>query len=471
MMMRPGVRLAICTIAFAISALPSNADVFNVLDYGAVGDGHNDDAVPIQQAIDDAIAQGGGTVYFPAGEYRLASLHHEQVEGEGRFGHIVVSGSGIRLLGDASAGPGAGSRLIADSCDAAAIVIGVADTGVSGVVIEHLSLTRTCASTDLAEGAAGILFDNLLDANPSWLWNCRMDNVVFTDHLDGIRSSYRSSADYANPQALMVSRCEFRDIRRYGINLPIAGETTIQACKFIQCGTPESPDSGGIGGGLRWERRLPGIGTLVVQGSTFFACETGITIVGIEERARDIHITGCQIDLSGSFGIFVEHAQNMVLAGSSLTSNAATRTNLNGVASLRINDAISCSITGVNIRGSGANGMILKDCDTVTISGCTIDWNGQRLEGAYAIVINGGQSLSIGSTAIRTRAAQRTNGIWIQGGPRNLLGTGVLFSEGFGTDPGGDDMMFGNTGTPQGASGEIEYWDPESEEKRVLILD
>ena len=41
--------------------------IYNVLDYGAVGNGHTDDAVSIQKAIDACADAGGGCVLFPKG--------------------------------------------------------------------------------------------------------------------------------------------------------------------------------------------------------------------------------------------------------------------------------------------------------------------------------------------------------------------------------------------------------------------
>ncbi|MGJ8529799.1 glycosyl hydrolase family 28-related protein [Maritalea sp.] len=46
---------------------------FDVKTYGAVGNGTTDDTSSIQNAINAAIANGGGTVYFPQGDYKTTS--------------------------------------------------------------------------------------------------------------------------------------------------------------------------------------------------------------------------------------------------------------------------------------------------------------------------------------------------------------------------------------------------------------
>jgi len=49
--------------------------VYNVRAYGATGDGKTVDSDAVNKAIDAAAANGGGTVYFPAGYYLCFSIH------------------------------------------------------------------------------------------------------------------------------------------------------------------------------------------------------------------------------------------------------------------------------------------------------------------------------------------------------------------------------------------------------------
>jgi len=49
--------------------------VYNVKVFGATGDGKTLDTIAINRTIDAAAAAGGGTVYFPAGNYLSVSIH------------------------------------------------------------------------------------------------------------------------------------------------------------------------------------------------------------------------------------------------------------------------------------------------------------------------------------------------------------------------------------------------------------
>jgi hypothetical protein len=66
--------LALCFSAQA-AAQDAPARVFDVRDYGAMGQKADSAQAAIQSAIDAAAAAGGGTVYFPAGEYTSGTLH------------------------------------------------------------------------------------------------------------------------------------------------------------------------------------------------------------------------------------------------------------------------------------------------------------------------------------------------------------------------------------------------------------
>lgn len=63
-------------LLFSVSHLASaQAPVYNIQKYGAKGDGAHLDTKAIDLAIDAANAAGGGTVYFPAGDYLSVTIH------------------------------------------------------------------------------------------------------------------------------------------------------------------------------------------------------------------------------------------------------------------------------------------------------------------------------------------------------------------------------------------------------------
>lgn len=54
---------------------PKPNPFYNVKKYGAKGNAKNLDIKAIDKAIDAAAAAGGGTVYFPAGNYLSVTIH------------------------------------------------------------------------------------------------------------------------------------------------------------------------------------------------------------------------------------------------------------------------------------------------------------------------------------------------------------------------------------------------------------
>ncbi|MEZ0262239.1 MAG: Ig-like domain-containing protein [Alphaproteobacteria bacterium] len=69
--------------------------IFNVLDYGATGNGVTDDTAAIQAAIDAAAAAGGGEVYLPAGTYIVTGGEEASDGAIQIFDNITVYGDGM----------------------------------------------------------------------------------------------------------------------------------------------------------------------------------------------------------------------------------------------------------------------------------------------------------------------------------------------------------------------------------------
>ena len=70
--MKKAITFLFLLIAVSVSAQDK---FYNVLDYGAKGDGKTNNTKAINNAIDAAAKNGGGTVYFPAGEFLSFTIH------------------------------------------------------------------------------------------------------------------------------------------------------------------------------------------------------------------------------------------------------------------------------------------------------------------------------------------------------------------------------------------------------------
>jgi len=69
------------------------ADIYNVKDFGAVGDGTTNDQVAFQAAINAALAAGGGTIYIPKGIYNFPNTSTAAKLDPG-IGNLTFKGDG-----------------------------------------------------------------------------------------------------------------------------------------------------------------------------------------------------------------------------------------------------------------------------------------------------------------------------------------------------------------------------------------
>lgn len=72
---RCGLVALVLLAVLIFSCADSPSQYYNVLDYGAVADGTTKNTAAIERAIMAAVKSGGGTIYFPAGEYLTGPIH------------------------------------------------------------------------------------------------------------------------------------------------------------------------------------------------------------------------------------------------------------------------------------------------------------------------------------------------------------------------------------------------------------
>jgi hypothetical protein len=167
--------------------------------YGATGDGTTDDAAAIQLAVDAAEADGGGTVYFPAGTYAITDRINVpafvNLLGEGAESSVIrvnhLSSDAIALEGgpneisgltiDTAASTNTGSAIRFEGSGGITIIDRCTFSMGNGTVLECLNplfqvVTITDSTLENSAAATGITSMNIGNDGRVYLRGCAVQN-------------------------------------------------------------------------------------------------------------------------------------------------------------------------------------------------------------------------------------------------------------------------------------------------------
>lgn len=193
------------------SGLRGSSWTYNVKDYGAIGNNIADDTTAIQSAISAASA-GGGTVFFPAGTYKITAALNITTNNQD-------PAQRPHLLGE---GPG-GSVIIQSSSVNGINVTGSATNPNSYVTIQGLSLVGSNAGSGLSFTDSA--FTKVSDVQiVNWgtgiygadFLSSTLERVVIRFNTNGFRFERSSGTFTSNPNAITMIGCIVGNNTTYG---------------------------------------------------------------------------------------------------------------------------------------------------------------------------------------------------------------------------------------------------------------
>ena len=380
--------------------------VYNVLDYGAEGDGSTNDQAAIQSAIDAAgAATYGGTVYLPAGLY-LVGDHNNATEFGTEDRHALRLMSNVEIRGESMHNTTIGIHPDANGVSFTIIYApespAVENTGVTNLRINGTHPTQPTYGGELANwknGASKILCQNLYLENA-------LDNGL----------------DFDGCSDVLVDNCLVYDCAGGGIHCAGSGfnNATISNCYVEGCAKNRVLGTGGE------EVAAAGIDIWAGSGVTV----TGCVMVGNARQfaSRDgtnLQVTGCvfrQTFAAGTAAYYefeavrlyaLASAQNVTFAGCEFYNANA---NEHGVEIA--NGWTDATFTGCKFIGT--NGIEIDDGENVYVTGCTFDVSTEAISdestrtGSLTIsaseIKSGGIVTTNGSGAINTCTFSKNNG-------------------------------------------------------------
>lgn len=413
----------------------------NVRDFGARGDGKNDDA----QAITHAIVKGDGRLHFPRGEYLISrplqialQMHGRiSIDGDGGTARLVMAGAGpaLHLIGShqRTAEPSHFVEAVWQR-ERMPIVRGLEivgqHAGADGIRVEgamqptfHNVLIRRCRhGIHLANRDRNVLISDCHIYDNSGVG-------IFFDavnlHQTNIVGSHIS---YCKQGGIKIVASEIRNLQISGNDIEYNFDLKAEGCADVLFDCRQGTvREGTLVGNTIQARESPGGANVRFLGAKDHPNAVGLftisgNLIGSQARALDLHscravvITGNSIYSGYRHAIWAENAEHLVIGANSIDHNPEYKGNSSDQVVLRncrnvsltglilqhprdANDAVSASvlvhgcqnvnITGVQVLNARVRGIALEDSSVVRIADCTI--RGKAGDQAYqaALTVDG----------------------------------------------------------------------------------
>lgn len=325
----------------------STVDLYNVINYGAVGDGAVDDTSAIQSAIDAAEANSGGLIYFPEGEYKVSG--------------IEIASSDIHL-----AGTGDKSTIAMSAADGDTVDIENSSTR-NHVKISNIrfkpSVERTSGAEISAENFAVLTLENLHFAGTAGDINSCIDlgatgrnnSVAF---LSNIRANDFDRFIYAvRVIDLIVNNCS-TDANIAGANSIIL-EGGCESGIFVNCDFVNSANND-----------ASGTGNCLTLRDTDYSTSP----------PRYLYFSNCFFD-SHQRGVYATAGQDITFNGCWFSDRPG------GGAVLNDSSCDQFSFVGCRFENCGGHGATINDGSNLLFTGCSFISNDQQAGGSHGIYL------------------------------------------------------------------------------------
>lgn len=333
---------------------------FNVLDFGAVGNGVAVDTAALQAAI-DAAEVAGGTVYLPSGVYRVSAA-------------LVIGASDVSLVG----APGATIR----PTDASTQDYVVTATGMTNIAVIGLDIdvNGTARSAVLPQHASGLHLTSCTD--------CRIDGVT-------VRNTLGNPAGDGSAVCIGISTCE---------------RVTVSNCWFLDAGVAGTDASDGV--------YANGNGIII----TGCVAEAVTDTAYVLENCNDSIVVGCvaygssRLASISTFG-GANYVNNTIAdcvfrsSGSAATTGAVSIQRLAAAGTLTNNRVANCTLANTAAGGFDAGIYILDSAGgggivNTVVTGCVI-----ASAGTHGVYVSGAVGTIVTGCVIRE--SRSTSGIFL----------------------------------------------------------